>query len=117
MAKSQLAAAFRAVNNAVPGAITDCVWARVTASDYDPATGQPVLTTTTETFTGIRSEYRLRDRANGVQAGDFQLIVDSVSLTTLPPIDAVIVCNGVSCTVVDSKDYAGMAYDLQMRAR
>jgi hypothetical protein len=112
-----LNSAFKALRKSLPGAVVDCTWARVTGSTYDPATGSMVNTTTTETFSAIKGEYRTLERLAGIQAGDVRLIVDSLSLSAMPPVGAVITWGGVAHEVVDAKDYAGIAYDLQMRRK
>ena len=106
-----------ALKKNLPRAIVDCTWARVTGSTYDPATGSMVNKTTTETFSAIKSEYRTFERLAGIQAGDVRLIVDSLSLTAIPPVGAVITWGSVAHEVVGAKDYAGIAYDLQMRCK
>ena len=66
---------------------------------------------------GIKGGYRTFERLAGIQAGDVRLIVDSLSLTAIPPVGAVITWGSVAHEVVDAKDYAGIAYDLQMRRK
>lgn len=114
---SLLSGLFKGTRKAVPGAVLDCTWTRVISSAYDPATGTNVDTSTTETFTAIRGEYRNIERVTGIQAGDCQLIIDSVSLSSMPPVGAVITWGGEAWRVEDAKDYAGLAYDLQMRRK
>ena len=109
--------AFKALRKSLPGAVVVCTWARVTGSTYDPETGSMTNTTTTETFSAIKGEYRTFERLAGIQAGDVRLIVDSLSMTTIPPVGAVITWGSVAHEVVDAKDYAGIAYDLQMRRK
>lgn len=107
----------KALKKNLPGAIVDCTWARVTGSAYDPATGTMVNTTTVESFTGIKSEYRTIERLAGIESGDVQLIVDSLSLTTMPEVGAVITWGGIAYEVKGAKDYGKVAYDLQMRRK
>ena len=109
--------AFKALRKSLPGAVVECTWARVTGSTYAPATGSMVNTTATETFSAIKGEYRTFERLAGIQAGDVRLIVDSLSLTAIPPVGAVITWGNVAHEVVDAKDYAGIAYELQMRRK
>ena len=109
--------AFKALRKSLPGAIIECTWARVTGSTYDPATGAMVNTATTEKFSAIKGEYRTFERLAGIQAGDVRLIVDSLSLAAIPPVGAVITWGGVAHEVVDARDYAGIAYELQMRRK
>ena len=109
--------AFKALRKAIPGAVVECTWARVTGSTYNPATGSTANTTTTETFSAIKGEYRTVERLAGIQAGDVRLIVDSLSVTTIPTVGAVITWGSVAHDVVDVRDYAGIAYDLQMRRK
>lgn len=112
-----LSPAFKAIRKAVPGAIMECSLARVTGSTYDPATGAYVNTTSTVTFSAIKGEYRTFERLAGIQAGDCKLIIDSLSVPDVPPVGAVITWDGVAHEVVDAKDYAGIAYELQMRRK
>ncbi len=114
---SLLSAPFKSIKKAIPGAVIDCAWARVTGSTYDPASGAMVNTTTTETFSAIKGEYRAIERLAGVQAGDCKLVIDSVSLSAMPPVGAVITWGSVAHEVVDAKDFAGIAYELQMRRK
>ena len=114
---SILSAPFKSIRRAIPGAVVACTWARVTGSTYDPATGAMVNTTATETFIAIKGEYHAIERLAGVQAGDCKLVIDSVSLPSMPPVGAVITWGNVAHEVVDAKDYAGIAYDLQMRRK
>ena len=109
--------AFKAIRKAVPGAIMQCTWSRVTGSTYDPATGAYVNTTSTVTFSAIKGEYRTFERLAGIQAGDCKLIIDSLSVPAVPPVGAVITWGGVAHEVVDARDYAGIAYELQMRRK
>lgn len=109
--------AFKALRKSLPGAVVECTWSRVTCSAYDQATGSMVNTTTTEAFSAIKGEYRTFERLAGIQAGDVRLIVDSLSLTAIPPVGAVITWGNVAHEVVDAKDYASIAYDLQMRLK
>ena len=109
--------AFKALRKSLPGAVVECKWARVTGSAYDPVAGSMVNTTTTETFSAIKGEYRTFERLAGIQAGDVRLIMDSESLTAMPPVGAVITWGGVAHEVVDAKDYGKVAYDLQMRRK
>ena len=109
--------AFKALRKNIPGAVVECTWARVTGSAYDPATGSMANTTTTETFSAIKGEYRTFEMLAGIQAGDVRLIVDSRSVTTIPPVGAVITWGNVAHEVVDAKDYAGLACELQMRRK
>ena len=109
--------AFKAIRKAVPGAIMQCTWSRVTGSTYDPATGAYVNTTSTVTFSAIKGEYRTFERLAGIQAGDCKLIIDSLSVPAVPPVGAVITWGGVAHEVVDAKDYAGIACELQMRRK
>lgn len=112
-----LSTAFRAVRKNAPGAVVECSWARVTGSTYDPATGSMVNTTSTVTFSAIKGEYRTFERLAGIQAGDVKLVIDSESVPSVPPVGAVITWGGVAHEVVDAKDYAGVAYELQMRRK
>ena len=114
---STVSSAFGIVANLVPGAVVECTWSRVTGSTYDPVTGSMAKTTATETFSAIKGEYRTFERLAGIQAGDVRLIVDSESLTTIPPVGAVITWGGVAHEVVDARDYANIAYELQMRRK
>ncbi len=114
---SLLSGPFKAIRKALPGAVIDCTWARVTGSTYDPATGAMVNTTATETFSAIKGEYRAIESLAGVQAGDCKLVIDSVSLSAIPPVGAVITWGNVAHEVVDAKDFAGIAYELQMRRK
>lgn len=109
--------AFKAIRKAVPGAIMECSWARVTGSTYDPATGAYVNTTSTVLFSAIKGEYRTFERLAGIQAGDCKLIIDSLSVPAAPPVGAVITWGNAAHEVVDAKDYAGIAYELQMRRK
>lgn len=109
--------AFKALRKSLPGAVVECTWARVTGSTYDPVTGSMVNTTATEKFSAIKGEYRTFERLAGIQAGDVRLIVDSLSMTAIPPVGAVITWGSVAHEVVDAKDYAGIAYELQMRRK
>lgn len=109
--------AFKALRKNIPGSVVECTWARLTGRTYSPATGSMVNTTTTETFSGIKGEYRAFERLAGVQAGDVRIIVDSLSVTSIPPVGAVITWGGVAHEVVDAKDYAGIAYELQVRRK
>jgi len=112
-----LSPAFKAIRKAVPGAIMECSWARVTGSTYNPATGAYVNTVSTVLFSAIKGEYRTFERLAGIQAGDCKLIIDSLSVPAVPPIGAVITWGSVAHEVVDAKDYAGIAYELQMRRK
>ena len=112
-----LSPAFKAIRKAVPGAIMQCTWSRVTGSTYNPATGAYVNTVSTVTFSAIKGEYRTFERLAGIQAGDCKLIIDSLSVPAVPPIGAVITWGNVAHEVVDAKDYAGIAYELQMRRK
>lgn len=112
-----LSPAFKAIRKNAPGAVVECSWARVTGSTYDPATGAMVNTTSTVTFSAIKGEYRTFERLAGIQAGDVKLIIDSLSVPAVPPVGAVITWGSVAHEVVDAKDYAGVAYDLQMRRK
>jgi hypothetical protein len=114
---SILTAPFKSIRKAIPGAVIDCTWARVTGSTYNPATGAMVNTTTNETFSAIKGEYRAIERLAGVQAGDCKLVIDSESLSAMPPVGAVITWGNVAHEVVDAKDFAGIAYELQMRRK
>lgn len=114
---SILTAPFKSIKKALPGAVVDCTWARVTGSTYDPVSGAMVNTTTTETFSAIKGEYRALERLAGIQAGDCKLVIDSGSLSAMPPIGAVITWGSVAHEVVDAKDFAGIAYELQMRRK
>ena len=112
-----LSPAFKAIRKNAPGAVVECSWARVTGSTYDPATGSMVNSTSTARFSAIKGEYRTFERLAGIQAGDVKLIVDSRSVPAVPPVGAVISWGGVAHEVVDAKDYAGIAYELQMRRK
>jgi hypothetical protein len=112
-----LSPAFRAIRKNAPGAIMECSWTRVTGSTYDPATGAYVNSTSTVRFSAIKGEYRTFERLAGIQAGDCKLIIDSLSVPAVPPIGAVITWGGVAHEVVDAKDFAGIAYELQMRRK
>lgn len=112
-----LSPAFKAVRKNVPGAVVECTWARVTGSAYDPVTGSMVNTTSTVTFSAIKGEYRTFERLAGIQAGDCKLIIDSLSVPAVPPVGAVITWGNVAHEVVDAKDYAGIACELQMRRK
>ena len=114
---SLLSAPFKSIKKAIPGAVVACTWARVTGSTYDPASGAMVNTSATETFSAIKGEYRAIERLAGVQAGDCKLVIDSVSLSAMPPVGAVITWGNVDHEVVDAKDFAGIAYELQMRRK
>ena len=114
---SLLSAPFKSIRKAIPGAVVDCTWARVTGSTYDPVSGAMVNTTSTEMFSAIKGEYRAIERLAGVQAGDCKLVIDSASLSAMPPVGAVITWSGVAHEVVDSRDYAGLACELQMRRK
>ena len=109
--------AFKAIRKNAPGAVVECSWARVTGSTYDPVTGSMVNTTSTVTFSAIKGEYRTFERLAGIQAGDVKLVIDSVSVPAVPPVGAVITWGGVAHEVVDAKDYAGIACELQMRRK
>ena len=109
--------AFKAIRKNIPGAVIECTWARVTGSTYDPATGAMVNTTSTVTFSGIKGEYRTFERLAGIQAGDVKLTIDSLSVPDVPPVGAVITWGGVAHEVVDARDYAGLACELQMRRK
>ncbi|HSW65282.1 MAG TPA: hypothetical protein VLH56_18520 [Dissulfurispiraceae bacterium] len=109
--------ALRALRKSLPGAVVECTWARVTGSTYDPVTGAYVNTTSTVTFSAIKGEYRTFERLAGIQAGDCKLIIDSLSVPAVPPVGAVITWGGVAHEVVDAKDFAGIAYELQMRRK
>jgi len=117
MANNYMATAIKAARKYVPGAIMECSWTRVTGSTYDPATGAYVNSTSTVRFSAIKGEYRTFERVAGIQAGDCKLIIDSLSVPAVPPIGAVITWGGVAHEVVDAKDYAGIAYELQMRRK
>lgn len=113
-----LSPAFKAIRKNAPGAIVECTWSMVTGSTYDPVMGNVVNTTATETFSAIKGEYRTFERLTGIRlvmCGS--LCLDSLSLTAIPPVGAVITWGSVAHEVVDSKDYAGIAYDLQMRRK
>ena len=112
-----LSPAFKAIRKNAPGAVVECSWARVTGSTYNPATGAMVETTSTVTFSAIKGEYRTFERLAGIQAGDVKLIIDSLSVPAVPPVGAVITWGGVAHEVVDSKDFAGIACELQMRRK
>ena len=112
-----LSPAFKAIRKNAPGAIVECTWTRVTGSTYVPATGSYTNTTSTVTFSAIKGEYRTFERLAGIQAGDCKLIIDSLSVPAVPPVGAVITWGGVAHEVVDAKDYAGIAYELQMRRK
>jgi len=112
-----LSPAFKAIRKNAPGAIMECSWARVTGSTYNPATGAYVNTTSTVTFSAIKGEYRTFERLAGIQSGDCKLIIDSLSIPAMPPIGAVITWGNVAHEVVDAKDFAGIAYELQMRRK
>ena len=112
-----LTQAFKALRKNVPGAVVECTWARVTGSTYDPATGSMVNTVSTVTFSAIKGEYRTFERLAGIQAGDVKLTIDSLSVPDVPPVGAVITWGGVAHEVVDSRDYAGLACELQMRRK
>lgn len=112
-----LSPAFKAVRKNAPGAVVNCSWARVTGSTYDPVTGSMVNTTSTVTFSAIKGEYMTFERLAGIQAGDVKLIIDSLSVPAVPPVGAVITWGGVAHEVVDAKDYAGIACELQMRRK
>lgn len=112
-----LSPAFKAIRKNAPGAVVECSWAMVTGSTYDPVTGSMVNTTSTVTFSAIKGEYRTFERLAGVQAGDCKLIIDSLSVPDVPQVGAVITWGGVAHEVVDAKDYAGIAYELQMRRK
>lgn len=114
---SILSAPFKSIRKAVPGAVVECTWARITGSTYDPVSGAMVNTTTTETFSAIKGEYRAIELLAGAQAGDCKLVIDSVSLSAMPPVGAVITWGSVAHEVVDARDYAGIAYELQMRRK
>lgn len=114
---SVLTAPFKSIRKAIPGAVVDCAWARVTGSTYDPVSGAMVNTTTTETFSAIKGEYRAVERLAGVQSGDCKLIIDSVSLSAMPPVGAAITWGDVAHEVVDAKNFAGIACELQMRRK
>ena len=109
--------AFKAIRKNAPGAVVSCSWARVTGSTYDPVTGAMVNTTSTVSFSAIKGEYRTFERLAGIQAGDVKLIIDSLSIPSVPPVGAVITWGGVAHEVVDAKDYAGIACELQMRRK
>lgn len=109
--------AFKAIRKNAPGAVVECSWARVTGSAYDPVTGSMVNTTSTVSFSAIKSEYRTFERLAGIQAGDVKLVIDSVSVPAVPPVGAVITWGGVAHEVVDAKDFAGIACELQMRRK
>ncbi len=112
-----LSPAFKAIRKNAPGAIVECTWSMVTGSTYDPVMGNVVNTTSTVTFSAIKGEYRTFERLAGIQAGDCKLIIDSLSVPAVPPVGAVITWGGVAHEVVDVKDYAGIAYELQMRRK
>ena len=112
-----LGPAFKAIRKNAPGAVVECSWARVTDSAYDPGTGSMIDATLTVTFSAIKGEYRTFERLAGIQAGDVKLIVDSLSVPAVPPVGAVITWGGVAHEVVDAKDFAGIAYELQMRRK
>jgi hypothetical protein len=114
---SILAAPFKSIKKALPGAVVDCTWTRITGSTYNPATGAYVHTTTAQTFSAIKGEYRNIERVGGIQAGDCKLVIDSMSLPSMPPVGAVITWGNVAHEVVDAKDFAGIAYELQMRRK
>ena len=114
---SSITGAFGIVANLVPGTMLSCAWTKVTGSIYSPELGRSIETTETENFVAIRSNYSAYQIQNGIQAGDVRLIVDSLSLSTMPPVGAVITCGSVAHEVVDAKDYAGIAYELQMRRK
>ena len=109
--------AFKAIRKNAPGAVVECSWTRVTGSTYDPVTGAMVNTSSTVTFSGIKGEYRTFERMVGIQVGDVKLIVDALSVPAVPPVGAVISWGGVAHEVVDAKDYAGIACELQMRRK
>lgn len=112
-----MATAIKTARKYAPGAVVECSWSRVTGSTYDPATGAYVNTTSMVTFSAIKGEYRTFERLAGIQAGDCKLIIDSLSVPAVPPAGAVITWGGVAHEVVDAKDYAGIAYELQMRRK
>lgn len=112
-----LSPAFRAIRKNAPGAIVECTWPMVTGSTYDPVTGNIINTVSTVLFSAIKGEYRTFERLAGVQAVDCKLIIDSLSVPDVPQVGAVITWVGVAHEVVDAKDYAGIAYELQMRRK
>jgi len=112
-----LSPAFKAIRKAVPGAIMECSWARVTGSTYNPATGAYVNTTSTVTFSAIKGEYSTLEVLAGIQAGDVKLIVDAKDVPEVPPVGAVITWKNVAHEVKRAKDIAEIAYELQMRRK
>lgn len=112
-----LATAFSAIRKNAPGAVVDCSWARVTGSTYNPATGAMVETTSTVMFSAIKGEYSTLEVLAGIQAGDVKLTIDSISVPTIPPVGAVITWGGVAHEVIDGRDFAGIACELQMRRK
>ena len=115
--KSPVPAMIKALRKNIPGTIVDCTWARVTGRTYDPVAGAYVDTVTSIPFTGIRGNYRTFERVNGILAEDFKLTMDFDAIPAKPVKDDVITVAGVACAVVASEDFAGIAYELQMRRK
>jgi hypothetical protein len=109
--------ALKTIWKNAPGSIVECVWARVTGSTYNPATGSMVETTSTSQFSAIRGGYRTMERLAGIIAGDVKLTVDSISLPEMPEAGDVISINGVAHQVMASENFSDMAYELQMRRK
>lgn len=114
--KQALERAFKAVKNKIPGAIVACSWSQVTAGGYDPVTGGNTSTTKTVNFEGALSEYSTHEKqVQGVEAGDVRLIV--IATIDKPRIGDVITIGSDSFDVINLGDYAGIAYDIQLRRK
>ena len=109
--------AFQAVGKNLPGAMVDCTWSKVTGSVYDPGTGTTIETTLNIVFSAIKGEYKISERLAGIQAGDVRLLINPSTVSAVPPVGAIVLLGGVAHEVVDSRDYAGVAYELQMRQK
>lgn len=115
--KSPVPAMIKALRKNIPGAIVDCTWSRVTGRTYDPVDGAYVDTVTSVPFTGIRGNYRTFEKVGGILAEDFRLTMDFSAVPAKPVKDDEITVAGVVCGVVASEDFAGIAYELQMRRK
>lgn len=116
MIKQALQKAFRSVQGKIPGAIVKCSQEKRGDVEYDPVTGANTSTTTTVEFEAAFSEYNTHERkVQGIESGDFRLIV--IAIIEKPNVGDVIDISDVPHEVVSVKDYANIAYDLQMRLK